>query len=114
FISQRKRWASKSTRYKNKRVVILGVLIWLYNLVLLGMFVAGIFVASGYLNLFVISLLAKLVVEYFFIQPIADFAKRKELLRYLPLLTFLHIIYFVYIGLFGNVGKYDWRGRRVK
>ncbi len=114
FLSQRKRWASKSTRYKNKRVVILGVLIWLYNLVLLGMFVAGIFVASGYLNLFVISLLAKLVVEYFFIQPIADFAKRKELLRHLPLLTFLHIIYFVYIGLLGNVGKYDWKGRRVK
>ncbi len=31
FISQRKRWASKSTKYKDKKVVALGVAIWLFN-----------------------------------------------------------------------------------
>ena len=31
FISQRKRWASKSTRYKNKNIVVLGVSIWLFT-----------------------------------------------------------------------------------
>src|SRR5690606_28290716 len=30
FISQRKRWASKSTKYKDKKVVALGVAIWLF------------------------------------------------------------------------------------
>lgn len=113
FISQRKRWASKSTRYKSKAVVVLGVLIWLYNLALLGCFVAGVLVSVDYLKLFALSLLVKFWVEYYFMQPMAAFAQRKELLRYLPLLTGLHVLYLVYIGVLGNIGKYDWKGRQV-
>ncbi|NGM60682.1 glycosyltransferase [Sphingobacterium sp. SGG-5] len=114
FISQRKRWASKSTRYKRKEVVVLGILIWLYNATLLGVFFGGVFISLWYLKVFVISLAAKLLVEFLFIKPLADFATRRALLSYLPLLTFLHILYLVYIGLLGNMGKYDWKGRRVK
>ncbi|WP_317168839.1 glycosyltransferase family 2 protein [Parapedobacter sp. SGR-10] len=114
FISQRKRWASKSTRYKSKAVVVLGVLIWLYNLALLGCFVAGVLVSVDYLKLFALSLLVKFWVEYYFMQPMAAFAQRKELLRYLPLLTGLHVLYLVYIGVLGNIGKYDWKGRQVR
>src|SRR5690606_24298519 len=35
FINQRRRWASKSTKYRDKRVVLLGVSIWLFNLSLI-------------------------------------------------------------------------------
>src|SRR5690606_5203635 len=35
FISQRKRWASKSTHYKKKAIVYLGVGVWLFNVFLL-------------------------------------------------------------------------------
>src|SRR5690606_7532453 len=35
FISQRKRWASKSTHYRNKAIVALGVAIWVFNALLL-------------------------------------------------------------------------------
>jgi hypothetical protein len=31
-LQQRRRWASKSTRYKDKKVVALAVCIWLFNL----------------------------------------------------------------------------------
>src|SRR5690606_6848489 len=96
FISQRKRWASKSTRYKKKEVVVLGILIWLYNATLLGVFFGGVFISLWYLKVFVISLAAKLLVEFLFIKPLADFATRRALLSYLPLLTFLHILYLVY------------------
>ncbi len=114
FISQRKRWASKSTRYKNKAVVTLGILIWLYNLALLGTFIFGVFVSSSYLTLFAISLVIKMGVEFIFLKPLVAFANRRELLQYLPLLTPLHIVYLVYIGFLGNIGKYDWKGRQVK
>jgi len=114
FISQRKRWASKSTRYKNKAVVTLGILIWLYNLALLGTFIFGVFVSSSYLTLFAISLVIKMGVEFIFLKPLVAFANRRELLQYLPLLTPLHVVYLVYIGFLGNIGKYDWKGRQVK
>ena len=44
---------------------------------------------------------------------LTSFAKRKELLPNLVIITFIHVIYFIYIGLAGNKGKYEWKGRSV-
>ena len=114
FLSQRKRWASKSTKYKDKKVVILGVSIWLFNLsflLSLLFLIFGIYDAS---ELVLISLSMKFLVELAFLYPILNFLNRKELLWKLPLLTVIHSLYFVYIGIVGNIGKYDWKGRTVK
>lgn len=114
FLSQRKRWASKSTKYKDKKVVVLGVCIWLFNLSfflsILFLFV-GIYDAS---ELVITSFMMKFLVELAFLSPIMSFVNRKELLWSLPLLTIVHSLYFVYIGVVGNIGKYDWKGRTVK
>lgn len=113
FLSQRKRWASKSTKYKDKKVVVLGVCIWLFNLALLSgilsLFWGG--AASG--SLVLISLLLKILVELVFLMPILRFIDRINLLWNLPILSLIHSVYLVYIGLSGNIGKYDWKGRRV-
>lgn len=114
FISQRKRWASKSTKYKDKKVVFLGVSIWLFNVA----FLLGVFQFLVNLPtmswLLVLSFVLKLAAEYLFIAPLCRFAKRPELLFKLPILSFVHVLYLVYIGLAGNIGKYDWKGRTVK
>lgn len=114
FISQRRRWASKSTKYKNKGVIALGISIWFFNLLIL---VAAVLAFCGvkfvaWVVLF--ALLLKMTVEFLFIQPLTRFASRNELLWYLPLLSLAHILYLAYIGILGNVGKYDWKGRQVK
>lgn len=114
FISQRKRWASKSTKYKNKAIVLLGITIWLFNFCMLTCLIVGLFYHYSYLFTFLVVLIAKIIVEYLFIQPLTQFSKREELMRYLPILSLLHIIYLVYIGILGNIGKYDWKGRQVK
>ncbi|MEN5056675.1 glycosyltransferase family 2 protein [Sphingobacterium kitahiroshimense] len=114
FISQRKRWASKSTKYKNKAIVLLGITIWLFNFCMLTCLIVGLFYHYSYLFTFLVVLIAKIIVEYLFIQPLTQFSKREELMRYLPILSSLHIIYLVYIGILGNIGKYDWKGRQVK
>ncbi|MDH5828204.1 glycosyltransferase [Sphingobacterium faecium] len=114
FLSQRKRWASKSTKYKNKAVVLLGITIWLFNFCMLACFLGGICYHYSYLFTFLVILVVKIFVEYVFIQPLTKFAGREELIRYLPILSLLHIIYLVYIGILGNIGKYDWKGRQVK
>ncbi|MEH6304996.1 glycosyltransferase [Olivibacter sp. CPCC 100613] len=113
FIRQRRRWASKSTKYKNKKIVLLGVAIWIFNLAilvsaLLGIFFPSLFVCFGFV------LLAKILIELLFLMPITTFASRSHLLVGLPLLSFLHLFYIIYIGIAGNTGKYYWKGRKVK
>lgn len=113
FMQQRKRWASKSTKYKNKNLVVLGVTLWLFNLFILLNFVLGFF-ESTFWTLTLISLFCKFLVELAFLVPMCNFAKRPKLLWYLPFLTIIHIIYFILIGILGNSGKYNWKGRMVR
>src|SRR5690606_18392063 len=114
FINQRRRWASKSTHYKNKGIVALGLAIWIFNLLLLLTGLAPFLLDVSYLiGGFLIAVTLKLAVEAFFLYPLCRFANRMDLLAYLPILTLLHIVYMVYIGIAGNMGKYQWKGRRV-
>ncbi|WP_316793292.1 glycosyltransferase family 2 protein [Pedobacter frigoris] len=113
FIQQRKRWASKSTRYKNKSIIVLGVCIWLFNLSILLNIGIGLFIGF-YLKLALFQLLAKITVEFLFLLDVTNFAKRRKLLVMLPVLNLLHILYIVYIGIAGNSGKYNWKDRMVK
>lgn len=113
FISQRKRWASKSTKYKDKRVIVLGVLIWMFNLALICSLITFL-VLLPTCNWWLLTAFGlKMFVEFFFMIPVLSFAKRLELLRYLPFLTVIHTFYLVYIGVAGNIGTYDWKGRQV-
>ncbi|MBC8985651.1 glycosyltransferase [Pedobacter sp. N36a] len=113
FIQQRKRWASKSTRYKNKAIIVLGVAIWLFNVSILLNIGIGLF-DGYYFGLAVTQLLIKIFLEFIFLYQVTGFAKRRELLVLLPILNLMHIVYLVYIGVAGNSGKYNWKGRMVK
>jgi cellulose synthase/poly-beta-1,6-N-acetylglucosamine synthase-like glycosyltransferase len=112
FISQRKRWASKSTRYKNKGVVLLGVGIWFFNAMILFGGIAGL-LDILYLKMALVMVLVKLSAECLFLLPVSRFAERSGLMAYLPLLTVVHVLYMVFIGVAGNTGKYKWKGRLV-
>lgn len=113
FLSQRKRWASKSTKYKDKKVVFLGVSIWLFNVALIVSILFFIYQLPVCNWLLLTAFCLKGVAEFVFMIPITQFARRTSLLLYLPLLTFIHSFYIVYIGIAGNMGKYDWKGRNV-
>lgn len=115
LIQQRKRWASKSTRYKNKGIVFLGVAVWLFNLsILVNGMLSLVFPSSSFWQIFIVQLLAKLSIEIVFLFGVTSFFKRKQLLALQPLVSILHVIYIVYIGIAGNSGKYNWKGRMVK
>jgi len=113
FLQQRKRWASKSTRYKNKSIIVLGVFIWFFNLSILLNLVVGLFFFA-FFKIALIQLLLKVIVEFIFLSDVTRFAKRRELLVLLPVLNVLHVLYIIYIGIAGNSGKYNWKGRMVK
>ncbi len=113
FINQRKRWASKSTKYKNKPFVVLSVAIWLFNLGFLVSMTLGFFSVQAFWFALLI-LVMKFGAEVAFLYPVTRFARRTKLLWYLPLITVLHPVYMVYIGIAGNAGKYRWKGRMVR
>lgn len=113
FLQQRKRWASKSTRYKNKSIIVLGVFIWFFNVSILLNLLVGLFFA-GFLKIALIQLLLKIIVEFIFLMDVTKFAKRRSLMVLLPVLNVLHVLYIIYIGIAGNSGKYNWKGRMVK
>lgn len=113
FIQQRKRWASKSVKYKEKKIIFLAVAVYFFNLSLLTNLLFGLFFPV-FLKLLFVQFLIKLSVELPYVKLVTSFAKRSSLVNYLPLLTVLNVIYFIYIGIAGNSGKYLWKGRMVK
>jgi len=113
FIDQRKRWASKSTRYKNKKIVALGAFIWLSNIFFCLNALLG-FYNPAYWTIAALLLLLKFLAELSFLIPLTRFIKRPGLLWLLPALTVIHIFYLIYIGVAGNSGKYLWKGRMVR
>jgi cellulose synthase/poly-beta-1,6-N-acetylglucosamine synthase-like glycosyltransferase len=113
FMQQRRRWASKSTKYKDKSVVALAVCIWLFNLsMLVNAFLS--FYKLAFFEVFALQLLLKYVFEAAFLLPITMFFKRSGLIVLLIILSPIHVLYFVYVGLIGNTSKYQWKGRLVK
>ena len=113
FIQQRKRWASKSTRYKNKGVVFLGLAVWLFNVSFIVNFISG-FANPVFWKIGLLALLLKMTIETIFLIALCSFVERRKLLFYEPISTVIHIIYLVFIGVAGNSGKYKWKGRMVR
>jgi cellulose synthase/poly-beta-1,6-N-acetylglucosamine synthase-like glycosyltransferase len=113
LISQRKRWASKTTYYEDKRILWVLVFIYLFNCLFLVLLMAALINPTFWI-LPVTYLIFKTVVELFFINSIATFYEQKKLLIYFPFLQPLHIVYTIVIGLISQLGKYQWKGRKTK
>lgn len=113
FLQQRRRWASKSVKYKDKKVTAMTIGIWLFNVSMLLNALLSFFDAY-FLKLFIIQFALKYLFEFVYLLPIARFFKRTGLIALLILLIPVHIVYFVYVGLMGNSRKYVWKGRTVR
>jgi len=113
FLQQRRRWASKSTRYKDKKIVALAVGIWLFNISLL-VSAALSFFSTDIFKLFLLQFALKIAFETWFLLPIMRFFKRPAMVPLILLVSPLHVLYLVYIGLISNNSKYIWKGRMVR
>jgi len=113
FFQQRKRWASKSVKYADKRMVLLVSLIYLFNLFVF--IQAGLlFFTLANLNLFVVLIGVKLFLDGTLIFQSLSFFKKRRLLFLLPLVEIFYVIYILIIGIIANIGgAYEWKGRTV-
>ena len=113
FFQQRKRWASKSVKYADKRMVLLVSLIYLFNLIVF-MQAGLLFFTQANLNIFVVLIGVKLGLDGILIYQSLRFFKKRRLLFLLPLVEIFYVIYILIIGIIANIGgAYEWKGRTV-
>lgn len=113
FLNQRRRWASKSTKYKDKKIIALAISIWFFNVLMIVNALLS-FYDTYFLHMFLIQMGLKYLFEFVFTYQVLSFLKRGPLVFLLLLLSPIHIIYMVYVGIKGNTGKYAWKGRMVR
>jgi cellulose synthase/poly-beta-1,6-N-acetylglucosamine synthase-like glycosyltransferase len=115
FVSQRVRWASKSTAYKEWQVTVILGLVFLYCCAIV--FSLALVPWWGWQALLLTGLLflVKTVTDYYFLGMMARFFSRQDLMKSYLASQFLHIAYIVVVGVLGNtVRRYEWKGRRVR
>jgi cellulose synthase/poly-beta-1,6-N-acetylglucosamine synthase-like glycosyltransferase len=113
FFNQRIRWASKATHYNEIKIFSALALVYFLNLSLLILLVAGFWNPTIWLG-FAGGLIAKTIIELFFIYPVAKFFDTSGLLKLFLLFQLVHIIYTVIAGWLGSFGSFEWKGRKVK
>jgi cellulose synthase/poly-beta-1,6-N-acetylglucosamine synthase-like glycosyltransferase len=113
FFNQRIRWASKAAQYDDKRILPVLLLVYLFNLSFLVLLVAGfrdfrywIFIAA----LWILKTLVELPLFY----SLCSFFNKQWALKWFFFFQPLHVFYTIISGLFGQFGKYEWKGRKVR
>ncbi len=113
FISQRRRWISKSSGYQDPAIIITALIVYLFNLSILVSGVLSMFNPVCFL-VFIFALLTKLFIDFPLLAGISCYVKKKNLLLYYIPLQFIYIFYVVIIGITGTIGSYTWKGRKLK
>ncbi len=113
FFNQRIRWASKATHYEDKRIFAVLLLVYLFNLSFPALLIAGFW--NYHYWIYCAGLwVAKTIIEFPFVAEVASFFGKSSLLKYFFFLQPVHIFYTIISGLFGQFGKYEWKGRKVR
>lgn len=113
FINQRIRWASKANRYEDRRFFPVLLLVYLFNLSIILLAIAGFFY-HGCLIWALAAWVAKTLTELPLFISAARFFNKASLVKWFFFFQPVHIFYTVISGLFGQFGKYEWKGRKVR
>lgn len=110
FLQQRLRWVSKSRGYTDPLMIAASILVFLTNawLVIIGIISIGI---PEHFKLFLLFYFLKMLVDLPLMTSYSRFQKSNTLLWLLPIMELLNAVYTLLIGIAGNAGKYEWKGR---
>ena len=113
FFNQRIRWASKAVYYDDKRIFYVLLLVYLLNAGLFALLVGAI-INNGLVIFLLLFFVAKLLIEFPFVNSVATFFGQQRLMAYFVLLQPLHIVYTLVAGWLGKFGSFEWKGRVVQ
>ena len=112
FLNQRKRWVSKTKGYKSLRIIFVAIIVYLFNLSLLGLLIAGMFIHELFLT-FICLFIAKSIVDFIILSGVTSFMRKRGLLILFLPLEFINIIYVSLIGFIGSFSNYRWKTRII-
>jgi cellulose synthase/poly-beta-1,6-N-acetylglucosamine synthase-like glycosyltransferase len=119
FLEQRKRWASKAFSSLNAETKFVSLLVFsLSFFLLLSGAVAGLAtlksgVCQPFFGICLILTGIKCFFDFLLLFLAASFFDRKHCLYFFLPGQIIYIFYVVVVGMLGNRGKYEWKGRRI-
>jgi cellulose synthase/poly-beta-1,6-N-acetylglucosamine synthase-like glycosyltransferase len=113
FFQQRKRWASKWNHYENFSAVLTALFVYAVHLASVLLWVGLCFFSSWRVE-FGLLIAAKIVCEFFYLRAILVSHQQTDKIKWIPITQIFHSAYVVLIGLFGKLGGYSWKGRKLK
>ncbi len=115
FLSQRQRWASKSSSYTEGGTVFQLACVFLFCLNIFVSLCLSIFYGKKIAFVFFFSLIVKIVSDYILLSQSTRFFNRRDLMQVFLPAQFLHIGYIIIVGILSNFKKkYVWKGRVVR
>ena len=113
FFRQRIRWTSKSTHYRSLSIIIPALIVFIFNAIWVGMFVASIFFPWMML-VTMLFLGLKALIDFPLLLSVSQFMRQRSLMRYFLPLTFIYPFYVLAVALAGLFSTTTWKGRVVE
>jgi cellulose synthase/poly-beta-1,6-N-acetylglucosamine synthase-like glycosyltransferase len=113
FFNQRIRWASKSTMYKDKRILPVLLVVYCVNLFLFFGFIYAVLFSQQWLCSLGYLLLVKILAQLFFVIPVTQFYGIKHAIVAFIFAEPFHIVYTIIAGWLAKFGTYTWKDRKV-
>jgi len=114
FYSQRIRWASKASSFKDINTILILILQFSMATGIIGLAACSLFYGAELAVLSVLLLVIKGVLDYLLLREAVNFFSGKNWLRAYPLSLVLHVFYLVIIGSVSQIKRdYIWKGRKV-
>jgi len=113
LISQRLRWAAKTSAYNNWFGKLTGLIVLVMNALII---TSCLLILIGHfkLKIFLYILFIKLNIDFFLIYKSATFFSQKEVLRSFIFGFLLYPLFSVYIAFISMFTNYKWKGRTFK
>lgn len=113
FFNQRIRWASKSSKLIDKRVIAILAWMLLFNLMLVANLLIGLITAKP-MSIVLFVLWVKILFDFTFLYLVAKFFKQRKLLSLFIPSQITHLVYIIVVGVLSNFIGFNWKGRVIK
>jgi len=113
FINQRKRWAAKSSSYKDFASIYVSYLVLFVNLAIVFLFAMQFF-SKQYFEIFILFYIVKFIADLFLLYPALKFFKRTDLIKWISPFELLYSFYIVLIVILSFTKSFEWKGRTHK
>lgn len=113
FMNQQIRWASKSASYKSSFAKLVGILVFLENLMVLFLVISAMLFPKFWIY-FTLVFVAKILVDFMLIAKTSFFLKSTKSLKHYLIVSLLYPFFIVITGSLSLFKNYEWKGRIFK